>query len=63
MSFVKRFVLFWYDFIVGDSMTLAVGTLLALGVVALIAIKGSGPAEIALPVAIGGTLAASLWRR
>ena len=63
MSFAKRFVLFWYDFIVGDSMTLAVGTLLALALAAVINIEGSGPAEIALPVAIGATLAASLLRR
>lgn len=63
MIFAKRFVLFWYDFIVGDSMTLAVGTLLALGLAVLVKLEGSGAAEVALPVAIGTTLAASLLRR
>ena len=63
MNFAKRFVLFWYDFIVGDSMTLAIRTLLALVLAALIKFEGSGPAEVALPVAIAATLAASLLRR
>lgn len=62
-AFLKRFGLFWYDFIVGDSMTLAIGTLSALILAAAIAYRGSVPAEVALPVAIGATLSASLWRR
>ena len=62
MRFVKRFVLFWYDFIVGDSMTLAIGTLLALALAVVIKFEGSGPAEIALPIAIAATLVASLLR-
>lgn len=62
MTFVRRFALFWYDFIVGDSITLAIGTLSALVVAAVLARYGSGPAEVVFPVAVGATLGASLWR-
>jgi hypothetical protein len=56
---------FWYDFLVGDSVLLAIGgvTLLALGF-GLAEIGATGVAQIALPVAAVATLSASFaWRR
>ena len=64
MSFVRAFALFWYDFIVGDSWVLAIGTILVLAIGALLAgIASSVVAEIALPAMVLGVLAASLPRR
>jgi len=65
MKWFRAFVLFWYDFIVGDSMTLAAGTLGALSLGAVIApVKDASIAlEVLLPAAIVTTLIASLVRR
>ena len=63
MSYVRGFALFWWDFIVGDSIILAVGTLLALALGALVALESSTAAEIVLPSVIALTLVASLFRR
>ncbi len=52
---------FWYDFLVGDSVTLAIGGPLAL--VAGGAIVRIGPvavAELAVPLVVATTLVASL---
>lgn len=63
MSYVRGFALFWWDFIVGDSIILAVGTLLALALGALVVLESSTAAEIVLPSVIALTLVASLFRR
>jgi hypothetical protein len=61
MNFIVRFGLFWWDFIVGDSIALAVGTLVALGLAYGLANQvDSLAAEILLPVAIIATLIISL---
>lgn len=64
MSFVRAFALFWYDFIVGDSAVLAIGTILVLGLAALLAaVASSAVAEIAVTASVLAVLAASLVRR
>lgn len=63
MAFARRFLAFWYDFLVGDDWVLAVGTVLLLAITALLV---SGPAAslgwIVLPVGAILVLLVSLWR-
>lgn len=59
MRYLTSFAAFWYDFIVGDSVVLAIGGVLMLG--ALMVDNGLGAAaEVALPAIVVGTLALSL---
>ena len=37
MTYLKHFLLFWYDFIVGDDWMIAAGVVLALAVSAVLA--------------------------
>lgn len=63
MKWITAFGRFWYDFIVGDSVELAIGgcTVIALG--ALIVWLGFAiAAEIAMPLLVAATLAISLRR-
>jgi hypothetical protein len=63
MKYIRGFVLFWYDFIVGDSMTLAVGSALVLLVGFVLArVASAGVVEIAVPALVLATLGASLRR-
>jgi hypothetical protein len=52
IAFLKAFGLFWYDFLVGDSIVLAVGGVLivALGYV-LVQMDAAAVAQIVLPLA------------
>ena len=61
MSFITRFCYFWWDFIVGDSVTLAVGSAAALAATWLIA-RSVAPdsAQVVLPLAILVTLVLAL---
>ena len=61
MSYIKAFLLFWYDFIVGDDWVIAVGIVGALIGTARLAQAGI-EAWWALPVAVIVLLAISLWR-
>jgi hypothetical protein len=61
MNFLVNFARFWYDFVVGDDWTVAVGVVIALGVTALLE-RADVPAWWLLPVAVAGLLAASVWR-
>ena len=61
MSYIKAFVLFWYDFIVGDDWVIAVGVVGALVGTAHLVHAGM-KAWWALPVAVIVLLAISLWR-
>ncbi|MEX2230079.1 MAG: hypothetical protein WEB13_10630 [Dehalococcoidia bacterium] len=64
MKYVIGFGRFWYDFIVGDSMMLAVGGTGVLVVGALLVHAGMlTAAEIALPLTVVATLASSLVTR
>ncbi|MBI5879847.1 MAG: hypothetical protein HZB53_19545 [Chloroflexi bacterium] len=61
MSVIARFFAFWYDFIVGDDWTVAVGVLLALAVTAWLV--GTGIAVWwVMPLAVTLLLALSLAR-
>ena len=64
MKYIQGFGAFWWDFIVGDSFVLAVGgvALIALGY-GLVELGASEIAEVVLPLAVVGTLVASLPRR
>jgi hypothetical protein len=58
---VKRFGLFWWDFVVGDDWRVAVGITIALGLTALLATT-SAPAWIVLPLAVAAVLWVSVRR-
>jgi membrane protein implicated in regulation of membrane protease activity len=63
MELVRRFVGFWYDFIVGDDWLIAVGVLAALAVAAVLAHSAwEAVAWVFLPVAVVAVLYASLAR-
>ncbi|MPZ49614.1 MAG: hypothetical protein GEU75_10015 [Dehalococcoidia bacterium] len=61
MKYIKGFGYFWYDFIVGDSILLAIGGVgaLALAYIA-VAAGGAAAAEVVLPLVVIGTIVASL---
>ena len=61
MSFLKRFAMFWWDFVVGDDWRVAAGVALALGATALLTHVGVN-AWWLLPVAVALVLADSLRR-
>jgi hypothetical protein len=61
MRYLKSFLLFWYDFIVGDDWVIAAGVLIALVVSALLARRDLN-AWWLMPVAVVVMLAVSLWR-
>lgn len=64
MKYIVGFGRFWYDFIVGDSVILAVGGVGVLVVGALLVHDGDARlAEAALPLIVLGTLTASTLRR
>jgi hypothetical protein len=58
---VKRFVLFWWNFLVGDDWLVAVGIAVAFGLTALLAAT-SVPAWWLLPLAVAAVLWTSLRR-
>ena len=61
MRYLKAFLLFWYDFIVGDDWVIAAGVVGALlGTARLV--RAGVEAWWALPVAVIALLAISLWR-
>lgn len=61
MKYLTGFALFWYDFIVGDSIVLAIGGVLivALGY-GLVELDASAVAEVVLPIAAVATIFLSL---
>lgn len=61
MRYITGFLLFWYDFVVGDDWTVAVGVVVALVVTALLVYSGT-PAWWLLPLAVVALLGASVWR-
>jgi hypothetical protein len=58
---MKRFGLFWWDFVVGDDWRVAVGIALALGLTAVLATTWAS-AWIVLPLAVAVVLWLSLRR-
>ena len=64
MRYLTGFGLFWWDFIVGDSMILAGGVLTVVGVgYVLASMRGTGVVEFVVPAGVILTLALSLRRR
>ena len=61
MKYIRAFVLFWYDFIVGDDWRVAAGVIIALAVTAGLAALDI-PAWWLMPVAALSMLSFSLWR-
>lgn len=61
MKYLINFVNFWYDFIVGDDWTVAVGVVVALAVAAALARLGLA-VWWWMPLAVVALLASSLWR-
>jgi amino acid transporter len=59
---VKAFLRFWYDFIVGDDWTIAVGVVLALGATAVLAHQGLTWVWWLLPVVVALGLTWSVLR-
>lgn len=63
MSWLSAFGRFWYDFIVGDSVELAIGGCAVIALGALFVWLGfTTYAEIAMPLLVAATLAISLRR-
>ena len=61
MKYLTGFFAFWYNFIVGDDWTVAVGVVLALALGAWLARSHVG-GWLWLPLAVGLVLVLSLWR-
>ncbi len=61
MSFLVAFARFWYDFVVGDDWTVAVGVVVALIVTAAFARLGV-VAWLWLPLAVALLLGSYAWR-
>ncbi len=61
MSYLLGFVHFWYEFIVGDDWTVAIGVVLALIATAIL-VRFEVPAWWFMPVAVAFLLFGSLWR-
>jgi len=61
MRVLRGFLRFWYDFIIGDDWTVAVGVVLALAATAILA-RDHIPAWWLLPAAVLALLALSLIR-
>ena len=61
MKHLRMFGKFWYDFIVGDDWTVAVGVVIALALTAVLA-DGGLTAWWLMPPAVVAMLAFSLWR-
>jgi hypothetical protein len=61
MRFVVAFGRFWWDFVVGDDWTVAVGVLVSVGATAALAHAGQ-PAWYVLPAIALVTLGTSVYR-
>ena len=63
MNFIKRFLAFWYDFIVGDDWVVAVGVVALLTAAGLLAHANlQTSAWVLMPVGVVVVLAISLHR-
>ncbi|MDB4958619.1 MAG: hypothetical protein JWO36_6188 [Myxococcales bacterium] len=61
MSYIKAFLLFWYDFVIGDDWVIAAGVVLALiGTHELV--RSGANAWWLMPIAVSVLLALSVWR-
>ena len=61
MKWLKTFGAFWYDFIVGDDWTIALGVTLAVGATALVHAIGVAAWPV-VPISVAIMLTMSVWR-
>ncbi len=61
MTFLERFLHFWYDFIVGDDWSIAAGVIVGLGLTWVLVQSGIN-AWWLMPLAVAIVLGISLWR-
>jgi len=61
MKYLVNFGQFWYDFVVGDDWTVAVGVVIALALTAILARSGVAVWWL-MPIAVVVLLAVSLQR-
>jgi hypothetical protein len=61
MKHIKAFVLFWYDFVVGDDWRIALYVVLALALTGALVHSGVN-AWWLVPVVVAVVLALSVWR-
>ena len=61
MTYLMRFLHFWYEFIVGDDWSIAAGVVVGLGLTGLLAQYEMNPWWL-MPLAVMIVLAVSLWR-
>jgi hypothetical protein len=61
MAWLRRFLAFWYDFVVGDDWRVAVAVVVALAVTFGVSQAGV-PSWWILPVAVVLVLPLSVWR-
>jgi hypothetical protein len=59
--YLKAFLLFWYDFIVGDDWVIAAGVIFALAATDRLVRAGLN-AWWLMPISVVALLALSLWR-
>jgi hypothetical protein len=57
----RAFGAFWYDFVIGDDWTVALGIVVALGITYGVS-RSTGGFWWIVPVAVGVLLPFSLWR-
>jgi hypothetical protein len=63
MNFIKRFLAFWYDFIVGDDWVVAAGVVVMLAATGALARANlNSSAWVLMPVGVVVVLAISLRR-
>jgi hypothetical protein len=60
VKYLVAFGRFWYDFVIGDDWSIAVGVVAAIAVAALLVNAGLNAFWL-VPLAVAGLLAASLW--
>jgi hypothetical protein len=64
MKYLKGLCHFWWDFLVGDSVALAIGGIAVLGLgYAMVEADMNVAAQIALPLTAAATIAVSVPRR
>jgi hypothetical protein len=61
MTYLKNFLRFWYDFMIGDDWIIAAGVVTALALSAALARRNPNGWWV-MPVAVAVILLASLWR-
>jgi len=61
IGWLRRFLAFWYDFVVGDDWLVAVGVVAGLAVTYALS-RTTVPAWWLLPFLLAGLLPLSLWR-